>query len=392
MQESAKKVEQTSSTQDIHYQGDGWDYFKLTFVNIIFTILTLGIYSPWAKVKKTKYLCNSLSYKDSTFDFHAKPIKILISRIIILLTLGLVAVFTTYFMPSLSFIVPVLIYVLTPLLILKSIQFKINNTSFRNIRFHFKLDIKKVYVSILKTPIFLYSLVSTIFFGTIAFYSQGGDDQLQAVRENIIATIMGIFFIIGAFVTLWTLFKISKYTTAWFNTIYDNIYYGGVKLNSNLNQQIVAKEIVHPYIKGFSIILGTFITVGLGSILFPPLMFLMFPLTGIFGIYGIYLNFKLQHSIMNTIWNNASFEGHKFQNNLRLGSFIEAIVANLILISFTAGLYTPFAIIKMQQLLWSNRSLNIENLDHVIAHAQETESNLIEELSDTFDFDFDIAL
>ena len=41
--------------QQLSFTGTGSEYFRIWIVNLLFTILTLGIYSAWAKVRKLRY-------------------------------------------------------------------------------------------------------------------------------------------------------------------------------------------------------------------------------------------------------------------------------------------------------------------------------------------------
>jgi uncharacterized membrane protein YjgN (DUF898 family) len=38
------------------FRGTGGEYFRIWIVNLLLTILTLGIYSAWAKVRQLRYL------------------------------------------------------------------------------------------------------------------------------------------------------------------------------------------------------------------------------------------------------------------------------------------------------------------------------------------------
>ena len=40
---------------DIRFSGSGSEYFRIWIVNLLLTIVTLGIYYPWAKVRQTRY-------------------------------------------------------------------------------------------------------------------------------------------------------------------------------------------------------------------------------------------------------------------------------------------------------------------------------------------------
>ena len=79
----------------ISFNGDGKEFFGIWIVNTLLSIVTLGIYSPWAKVQNTKYLYNNLSIDDHYFDYHAQPIQILKGRLIAILAVIAFALLST---------------------------------------------------------------------------------------------------------------------------------------------------------------------------------------------------------------------------------------------------------------------------------------------------------
>lgn len=53
----------------IAFEGSGFDYFKIQIVNTILTILTLGLYYPWAKEKSLKFLYGKSTFEETPFVF-----------------------------------------------------------------------------------------------------------------------------------------------------------------------------------------------------------------------------------------------------------------------------------------------------------------------------------
>lgn len=71
------------------FTGSGGEYFKIWIVNIFLTIITLGIYSAWAKVRNKRYFYSNTQLDGSTFKYLANPLKILQGRIIAVVFLEL---------------------------------------------------------------------------------------------------------------------------------------------------------------------------------------------------------------------------------------------------------------------------------------------------------------
>ena len=66
----------------IVFTGKGGEYFGIWIVNLLLSIITFGIYSAWAKVRRKKYFYNNTLIEGVGFDYHANPIAILKGRVI----------------------------------------------------------------------------------------------------------------------------------------------------------------------------------------------------------------------------------------------------------------------------------------------------------------------
>src|SRR5450830_209088 len=73
---SAPRVEAFS------FSGRGSEYFRIWIINLLLSIVTLGIYSAWAKVRRLHYFYNNTSVAGTSFEYHGNPIAILKGRII----------------------------------------------------------------------------------------------------------------------------------------------------------------------------------------------------------------------------------------------------------------------------------------------------------------------
>jgi uncharacterized membrane protein YjgN (DUF898 family) len=120
----------------MRFEGSAGEYFKIWIVNIALTIVTLGIFSAWAKVRSKRYFYGNTYIGTNAFDFHAAPIRILIGRAIafgFLLAYSLTAAVA----PRLIGFWYLLFLAALPWLIKSSLRFAARNTSYRNVRFDF---------------------------------------------------------------------------------------------------------------------------------------------------------------------------------------------------------------------------------------------------------------
>ena len=144
----------------IRFTGEGGEYFKIWAVNLALTIVTLGIFSAWAKVRRLRYFYANTSLTGSTFDFHGAPAAILRGRIIALVIL---IGYTQAPKISLTLYGVVAVFILTifPWLYWRSLRFRMGNTSFRGARFNFTGDLGTAY-QILLPPAALFLSVNII--------------------------------------------------------------------------------------------------------------------------------------------------------------------------------------------------------------------------------------
>ena len=120
----------------VEFTGKATEYFGIWIVNLLLTILTFGIYSAWAKVRRKKYFYNNTLIDNVGFDYHAKPINILKGRIIAFVFFIGYA-FGGQIHPFVSLFFVGLFFLALPWLVVRSSLFNARNTSHRGLRFDF---------------------------------------------------------------------------------------------------------------------------------------------------------------------------------------------------------------------------------------------------------------
>src|SRR5687768_1367606 len=78
----------------LEFTGTGGEYFRIWIVNLFLSLVTLGVYSAWAKVRKKKYFYGSTRLDGDAFDYFASPVAILKGRAIAATVLVVYAVVT----------------------------------------------------------------------------------------------------------------------------------------------------------------------------------------------------------------------------------------------------------------------------------------------------------
>ena len=118
------------------FDASAGEYFRIWIVNLLFSVLTLGIYSAWAKVRKRRYFYGSTRLDGSTFDYFASPKAVLKGRILAAIVVGVYALAGELYPPSrYGFWATGL--VLLPWLGVRAYQFNARNSGWRGVRFDF---------------------------------------------------------------------------------------------------------------------------------------------------------------------------------------------------------------------------------------------------------------
>ena len=141
--ESAKAGNGTTAANSVErrypveFTASTGEYFRIWIVNLALTILTIGIYSAWAKVRKKRYFYAHTRIDGENFEYRANPIAILKGRII---AVGALALFygVGQFAPSFQWVFFIAAIFVVPWLLVRSMAFNAYNTAYRNIRLHFR--------------------------------------------------------------------------------------------------------------------------------------------------------------------------------------------------------------------------------------------------------------
>jgi len=118
------------------FTGTTDEYFRIWIVNMCLSLVTLGIYSAWAKVRLTQYIRAHTTLDGMPFTYDANPMAILRGRIVAVIVfggwtgLGYVAP-----LAQLALLLPLAFVV--PWLIVASLRFNARVTTYRNVGFTF---------------------------------------------------------------------------------------------------------------------------------------------------------------------------------------------------------------------------------------------------------------
>jgi uncharacterized membrane protein YjgN (DUF898 family) len=138
-----------NQSQEQNYQfqffGKGTEYFSIMIVNWLLTLVTLGLYYPWARAKRLKYIYGQTALNDERFNFSGTGkemflgfIKVMLSYIVVM---GVYFLLLDLRMPLLAVLFLFLaFFAIVPLAIHGSFRYRMSRTSYRGIRFGYRGD------------------------------------------------------------------------------------------------------------------------------------------------------------------------------------------------------------------------------------------------------------
>ena len=368
------------------FTGKSLEFFGIWIVNICLTILTLGIYSAWAKVRTHQYFYGNTILDDSSFRYLASPLQILKGRAIASL------LFVIYYILNATFPIygigfAVIIMALVPAIIVLSLSFRMKNTGYRNITFHFERNFKQAY-AVYAAPIVAFG---TLFIISIIMAIPQGPDPISAgtlARNEIENPPFGIFAVFLAMIFSYPFWEYLKA-----NFIISNTFYG----TSRFNFDTRAGSFYKLYI--LSLILFIFVIFVFGFLLAllegypkqeiadPKLFATSFVILGAIPFY-LWAFAYVQTKKTNLIFNHTLINDMPLESNLTVTYMFFLYVTNTIAILLSLGLLIPWSMIRSARYRAKTLSLlTATNLDSFIANQQEQVSAMGEEFGDIFDID-----
>lgn len=336
------------------FTGNGGEYFRIWIVNLLLTILTLGIYSAWAKVRRLQYFSRHTRVAGSVFDYHGKPMAILIGRLI---ALGLFLVYTlANVVPGpLLLAVFVLLAVLVPVLLRNSFRFRLHNTSYRGIRFSFRGTVSESYFTFLLFGLLALAIPPLVPLAHHRIKSyQHGYSWFGRTPFKFDATIGGFY---------WVYFLVGL---VFFGAIIGAIVIFGGALAALVPVTGDAGAEPDPAVIAPIAFAAIAMFVGISLVIGP----------------------LFQARIGNLVWNHTRLGEHRFESRLRFWPLLGISVSNFLLVALTLGLFMPWAAVRVAR--YRARCLTLlpaAPLDEFLADTSAEVAATGEETAELFDFD-----
>lgn len=366
MQENMSATADSASQQKeipLQFNGKSTEYFGIWIVNVLLTILTLGIYAPWAKVRTKRYFYGNTLLENSPFDFVANPITILKGYLI---ALGFYIAFTatSEFYPLVAAGLILVFFLALPWIVVRSMSFRLANTTYRNIRFNFERDYNEAY------KVFLgLTLLIPLTFGLIFPYYHYRQSKFVIDKSRFGKSPFGLDLTAGAFYRIYIILWLLFMALGVFMVILLPLMGFLMPEMAGVEQAVADTPEVDPEQQKAALFFSL-LTMGFMSVFY-------------IGIFAY-----LQTAITNLLWSNISIGKQKFHSALKTGHMIWLYYSNTLGIIFSFGLLIPWARIRMTNYRISCMTVLTDgDPDNFIADEQNQNNATGEELGEVFGID-----
>lgn len=352
----------------LEFLGSGGEYFRIWIVNLLLTIVTLGIYGSWAKVRRLRYFYGSTLLAGSSFEYHGEPKKILLGRAIAAALILPYSIFSrTRPLIGLAFLL--LFFIALPFIVIKSRRFQMRMTSWRNIRFGFDGT---------------YGRAARVYLGLAA----------------LLPLTLGLLFPYVIFARQRFLIERSRFgqTNFEFGAHPGRYYLAYLVGLGALIVSVVGAAILLGII--FAIVTGNG-SASLQALMANPREILnhpsgMFTAAAMIAVFYIVLIVAsrvpaalVTARITNEAFGNTRLGEHQLQSKLNGWKLARIYIGNLLLVIITLGLFAPWAKIRLLRYQVESTSLMVVgDLDGFVADEAINVGATGEELGDLLDIDF----
>jgi len=349
----------------LEFKGNAREYFRIWIVNLCLTLLTAGIFSAWAKVRKKRYFYSNLTLDGTPFQYLAKPLPILKGRVIAAMLFILYYSSRHLFTAMLPYVLGASL-VVAPWVIVRSAAFNARYSAYRNMTFHFRGN----YLKALRV-VTAWGIIPAIAIGTM--FNWWGKYWAAA----IFYILFGILF--------------PSWMKRFKQFIVSNTSFGG-----QIGQfSATAGQFFKVYVMAGLIVVAVGVVaavcVGIAYFTKRDLSYLPYIII-VISYTGYVLAFAhVKANITNTVWNHTSLGPLRFQSWLRSRDLAKLYLTNALGIIASAGLLIPWAVIRTLRYRADHTRVMVEDALSIFRGSEATSVQAVgSEIGEFFDMDLSL--
>ncbi len=330
----------------LRFTASGSEYFRIWIVNLLLTVLTLGIYWPFAKARKLRYFHENTLVGDSPLSFHGDP-KRMLRGYVLMAVLGGVYTVLSNLHPLAAAAMVLLILPMAPWFLWSALRFRVANTGWRGLRLQFDGTLKQMYR--LFVPICIPAVLAL-----------AGKTLLPDMPDEKAASAEQVGGVMPLLISLCLLITaLMSIRLRWHLKVFQHSHYRlgdeVTRLEATLKDYDKLVMRVFGWILLGFLAMGAFVGVSVG---------LIGPIGGILGMLLFYpmvlvlMAYQAVH-MQNLIWGRTRSEHIVFHSELRLYPWVMLMLKNAVLTVITLGFYLPFAAVAVTRMRLEAMALDL---------------------------------
>ena len=338
---------QFAHTLPITFSGSGSEYFRIWIVNLLLTLVTLGLYFPWAKVRRLRYFYGNTAVGGHTLDFHGEPKRMLRGLLLVGALLVLYSV-AGKLSPTAGLIALLIVAGVWPALFRASQQFRMANTSWRGLRFRFNGELRGAYVAML--PLFIPGALTL---SAVLFTGDGAASRARSALETLAGlTALAATLLFPLFLWLLKKYQHEHYALGPIQTELrtgaGSFYVLGLKTFGVALLAGLVAMLVSTVVGGGGVL--ALATGSRGSVGAAAAVAIVLAVIVAYAAVVLVIQPYLSSRFQNLVWGRTASPDIGFDSDLRFWPLLRLTLKNWLLMLVTLGLYWPFAKIAMARM------------------------------------------
>ena len=376
----------TSEQHPVQFNGTAGEFFPIWLTNICLSIITLGIYSAWAKVRTNQYFYGNTQLAGASFQYLADPIAILKGRIIAFIALATIVVLNQ-FSPAIGALFMALVALLLPWIIVRSLAFRMRNTAYRNIRFDF--------IGSTRSIMLLYYIPATPLILMFVLGAMGNESAAGIVYGVfVLAALIGFpawLYMLHLFIINNTCYGQSQFGYGAKPSNYYKIYFTVFMATLGIGIVVgILAAIFGGVFAGISAAAGSMDTANQASTAGFAIGAIVMVL--VYLAMGVAFRALFDSLLINLQYNQSRIEHVGFESSLTFMGLFKLYTINAIVLMLTLGLAMPWVKVRTARYRADCLVVNSEQaLDSFVGKQDGSVSALGEELGEMFDFDLGVG-
>lgn len=179
---------ETHQAQAFIFTGRGGAYFRLCFFNTLLTVITCGIYLPWALVSCRRYILSHTEIDGIPFRYEATGLSLFTGWLFILAVDALYVLLLLNEQTTAAYAVVLLFLCFIPLMAVRNLRYQAGMTSLGHTRFGFQCSLPRAWWGMLGLPALSLGLLFLLFLAEVWLLP----DDVGLTMAFIVYTLTGI--------------------------------------------------------------------------------------------------------------------------------------------------------------------------------------------------------